>query len=64
MPRTSNCTWQAADSLSPGLASAARIAVVVVPMLEPRVKGYALSRLITPSPKSVKGQMENELTAE
>jgi len=29
---------------------AARIAVVVVPMFDPRVRGYALSRLMTPMP--------------
>jgi len=44
-------TCRAAGSLSPGLARAARRAVVVVPMLEPRVSGYALSRLITPTPE-------------
>lgn len=32
-------TWQAAGSLSPGLAMAARMAVVVVPILEPSVRG-------------------------
>lgn len=36
--------------MSPGLARAARMAVVVVPMLEPRVSGYARSMLITPRP--------------
>ena len=34
----------------PGLAKAARMAVVVMPMLEPSVSGYALSMLITPIP--------------
>lgn len=34
----------------PGLAKAARMAVVVVPMLEPSVSGYALSMVITPIP--------------
>lgn len=33
------CTCVAAASLSPGLARAASVAVVVVPRLDPRVKG-------------------------
>lgn len=37
-------------SVSPGLAMAARMAVVVVPMFEPRDSGYALSMLMTPIP--------------
>lgn len=32
-------TWKALDSFSRGLARAARMAVVVVPMLEPSVRG-------------------------
>ncbi len=47
-------TWHAAGSFSLGLARAARMAVVVVPMLEPKVKGYALLRLITPMPAGVR----------
>lgn len=38
------------DSVSPGLAIAASIAVVVVPIFDPSVSGYALSRLMTPIP--------------
>ena len=34
------------------LARAARMPVVVVPMFEPRVRGYILSILITPTPTS------------
>lgn len=44
-------TCMAAASLFPGLARAASRAVAVVPMLDPRVRGYARSRLITPIPK-------------
>lgn len=43
-------TWRELLKVLPGLAKAARIAVVVVPMLEPNVSGYALSMLITPIP--------------
>lgn len=38
-------------SVSLGLAMAANIAVVVVPILDPRDRGYALSMLITPIPE-------------
>lgn len=37
--KDSKVTWKVAANLSPGLASAASIAVVVVPMFEPRVNG-------------------------
>lgn len=43
-------TWSELLSLLPGLAKAAIIAVVVVPMLAPSVRGYALSMVITPIP--------------
>lgn len=36
--------------MSPGLAIAASIDVVVVPIFDPSVRGYARSRLITPIP--------------
>lgn len=39
--------------VSPGLAIAASIEVVVVPMFDPSVRGYALSRLMTPIPVEV-----------
>lgn len=35
----SQATWKALDSFSRGLARAASMAVVVVPMLEPSVSG-------------------------
>lgn len=38
-------------SVSPGLAMAANIAVVVVPILDPRERGYTLSIFITPIPE-------------
>lgn len=41
--------------MSAGLARAASRAVVVVPMFEPRKRGYALSMLITPTPGGVRG---------
>lgn len=41
------------DRVSPGLAMAASIEVVVVPMFDPSVRGYALSRLMTPIPVEV-----------
>lgn len=55
----------AAASLFPGLASAASRAVAVVPMLDPRVRGYARSRLITPIPEgdSRKHAVSEETTA-
>ena len=43
-------TWSELLSVLPGLAKAAIMAVVVVPMLEPSVRGYALSMVITPIP--------------
>lgn len=43
-------TWRELLKVLPGLARAARMAVVVVPMLEPSVSGYALSMVITPIP--------------
>lgn len=43
-------TCRALASVSPGLAMAARMAVVVVPIFEPRDNGYALSMLMTPIP--------------
>lgn len=43
-------TWRALSSMSAGLARAASRAVVVVPMLEPRKRGYARSKLISPTP--------------
>lgn len=43
-------TWRELLRLLPELAKAARMAVVVVPMLAPSVSGYALSMLITPIP--------------
>ena len=48
-------TWTALSSLSEGLARAASRAVVVVPVLEPRKRGYARSRLITPTPGGAGG---------
>ena len=48
-------TWRALSSMSAGLARAASRAVVVVPMLEPRKRGYARSRLITPTPGGTGG---------
>lgn len=48
-------TCRAAASLLPGLAKAASSAVAVVPRLEPRVRGYARSRLITPIPGGDEG---------
>lgn len=39
-----------------GLARAASRAVAVVPMLEPSKRGYARSRLITPTPGGAGGQ--------
>ena len=44
-------------SVSPGLANAASIAVVVVPILDPRDRGYALSMLITPIPEHTDMQL-------
>ncbi len=46
-------------SVSPGLAMAANIAVVVVPILDPRERGYALSSFITPIPETKKNTQEN-----
>jgi len=43
-------TCRALANVSPGLAIAARMAVVVVPIFEPRDNGYALSMLMTPIP--------------
>lgn len=43
-------TCRALPRVSPGLAIAARMAVVVVPIFEPRDNGYALSMLMTPIP--------------
>lgn len=44
------------------VAKAARIEVVVVPMLAPRVIGYILSRPITPTPtKGVRADVKIEL---
>lgn len=43
-------TWSELFRVLPGLAKAAIMAVVVVPMLAPSVSGYALSMLITPMP--------------
>lgn len=43
-------TWSELLKVLPGLAKAAMMAVVVVPMLAPSVSGYALSMLITPTP--------------
>lgn len=48
-------TWMALDSMLAGLARAASRAVVVVPMLEPSKRGYARSRLITPTPGGARG---------
>lgn len=48
-------TWTALSSMSAGLARAASRAVVVVPMLEPRKRGYARSRLITLTPGEARG---------
>lgn len=42
------------SSVSPGLAMAANIAVVVVPILDPRERGYTLSIFITPIPEIIK----------
>jgi len=39
------------SSFSPGLAMAANIAVVVVPILDPRERGYTLSTFMTPIPE-------------
>ncbi len=38
---------------------AANIAVVVVPILDPRERGYALSSFITPIPETKKNTQEN-----
>lgn len=43
-------TWSELLRVLPGLANAAIMAVVVVPMLAPSVSGYALSMVITPMP--------------
>lgn len=43
-------TWSELFRVLPGLAKAAIMAVVVVPMLAPSVSGYALSMVITPMP--------------
>ena len=43
-------TWSELFKVLPGLAKAAKMAVVVVPMLAPSVSGYALSMDITPIP--------------
>lgn len=48
-------TWTALISISEGLARAASRAVVVVPMLEPKKRGYARSRLITRTPGGARG---------
>lgn len=49
-------------NLLPGLAKAARIAVVVVPMLDPSVRGYARSIVITPIPGRKKKHQEGITT--
>lgn len=49
-PTQSILTWSELLRVLPGLAKAAIMAVVVVPMLAPSVSGYALSMLITPMP--------------
>lgn len=46
-------------SFSTGLAMAANIAVVVVPILDPRERGYALSSFITPIPETKKNTQKN-----
>lgn len=43
-------------NVSPGLAMAASIAVVVVPILAPRDRGYTLSMLMTPIPTNQKNK--------
>lgn len=48
-------TCRALASVSPGLAIAAKMAVVVVPIFEPRDNGYALSMLMTPIPLQTNG---------
>lgn len=50
-PMHHSLTWSECFKVFPGLARAARMAVVVVPMLEPSVSGYALSMDITPRPR-------------
>ena len=49
-------TWSELFKVLPGLAKAAKMAVVVVPMLAPSVSGYALSTDITPIPGGMKIQ--------
>ena len=49
-------TWSELFKVLPGLAKAAKMAVVVVPMLAPSVSGYALSMDITPIPVGMKTQ--------
>lgn len=50
IPPIEPLTWSELFKVLPGLAKAAMMAVVVVPMLAPSVSGYALSILITPTP--------------
>lgn len=53
-------TWRELLKVLPGLARAARMAVVVVPILEPSVSGYALSMVITPIPSAEGQNTEHE----